>query len=305
MHNINTDIAALDIRVLNFLQVLLQTASVTRTGELLGMSQPSASRLLARIRDLIGDPLLIRTQKGYQLTDHAISLQEPVLDAITALQAVFLKPEFDPAQADNTFRIACTDYAVACVVGPAMQRLVRVAPAVKMEVSPLTPDSFAMLESGEVDFVLYATLNVKGDFIARKLYDERYALVTREGHPLLNKAADLGALEAENLTGYPQIEFAFPTQEHLRVDPVLRADLGSTKSVLSVPFFSAMPFLIAGTDAVAPVPARFAALIAGDSRIRSVPYRPDKGFPYHLIWHERARYAPATKWLADQIVAAM
>lgn len=305
MHTVNTDIAALDIRALNFLQVLLQTASVTRTGELLGMSQPSASRTLARIRDLIGDPLLIRTQNGYQLTDHATSLQKPILEAINALQAVFQRPEFDPTQANMTFRLACTDYAVACVIGPTMRRLAKVAPGVRMEISPLVPDSFAMLENSEVDFVLYATLKVKGDFIARKLFDEKYAVVLRDEHPLLEQCSERDGLEASDLAAYPQIEFSYPTQEHLRVDPVLRAEIGSTNSVLSVPFFSAMPFLISGTDAVAPVPARFAALLTSMGGVKAVPYRIDSGFPYHLIWHERARHNPATQWLTEQFIRAM
>lgn len=305
MHTVNTHIAALDIRALNFLQVLLQTASVTRTGELLGMSQPSASRTLARIRDLIGDPLLIRTQNGYQLTDHATSLQKPVLDAINALQAVFQRPEFDPSQAKMTFRLACTDYAVACVIGPTLRRLAKAAPGVKMEISPLVPDSFAMLENSEVDFVLYATLNVKGDFIARKLYDEKYAVVMDRDHPLVEQCSERNGLEASDLAGYPQIEFSYPTQEHLRIDPVLRAEIGSTASVLSVPFFSAMPFLISGTDAVAPVPARFAALLTSMSGVKAVPYRVNSGFPYHLIWHERARHNPAIQWLTEQFISAM
>lgn len=305
MHRVNTDIAALDIRVLNFLQVMLQTASVTRTGELLGMSQPSASRTLARIRDLIGDPLLIRTQNGYQLTDHATSLQKPVLEAINALQAVFQRPEFDPVQANMNFRLACTDYAVTCVIGPTLRRLVEIAPGVRMEISPLVPDSFAMLENGEVDFVLYATLNVKGDFIARKLFDEKYAVVLREDHPLLERCSERDGLEASDLAEYPQIEFSYPTQEHLRIDPVLREELEQTNSVLSVPFFSAMPFLISGTDAVAPIPARFAALLTSVSGIKAVPYRIDRGFPYHLIWHERARHNPAIQWLTEQFLIAM
>lgn len=305
MHTVNTDIAALDIRALNFLQVLLQTASVTRTGELLGMSQPSASRTLARIRDLVGDPLLIRTQNGYQLTDHATSLQKPVLDAINALQAVFQRPEFDPSQASMTFRLACTDYAVACVIGPTMRRLAMVGPGVRMEISPLVPDSFAMLENSEVDFVLYATLNVKGDFIARKLYDEKYAVVLRDDHPLLEQCSEQDGLKASDLAAYPQIEFSYPTQEHLRIDPVLRAESEHTTSMLSVPFFSAMPFLISGTDAVAPVPARFAALLTSMTGVKAVPYRIDSGFPYHLIWHERARHNPATQWLTEQFIMAM
>ncbi len=304
MQKMNANLAMLDMRVLSFLDVLLQTESVTRTGEIIGISQPSASRMLARTRRLIGDPLLIRTQKGYQLTDHARSLREPVLEAISSLQAVFSKPEFNPFESDRTFRVACTDYAVACVVGPLMRKLSGDAPSISVDVSPLVPESFTMLDHGEIDFVLYATLSVKGDFIVQKLFDETYALVMRKGHPLLDLLSERSALEPEDITGIPQVEFSYPTQENLQPDPVLRDDSGSTESTLSVPFFTAMPFIVADTDAVAPVPGRFGALLARDYNVEAVPYRPSRGFPYHLIWHERARSNPAVRWMVEQFVVA-
>jgi DNA-binding transcriptional LysR family regulator len=136
-----------------------------------------------------------------------------------------------------------------------------------------------MLDSGEIEFALYVTLNVKGDFIVQKLFDERYILVMRNGHPLLNCLPEHGAFEPEDLDGFPQIEFSYPTQEHLR------AEVGHVSSVFSVPFFTVMPFIIDG--------------------IQTVPYRPSSGFPYHLIWHERARHNPAIRWFVEQVVAAM
>lgn len=304
MQKLNTEIAMLDIRVLSFLDILLQTGSVTRTGEIIGISQPSASRLLARTRRLTGDPLLIRTQKGYQLTDHARSLREPVLEAISSLQAVFSKPEFNPIESDRTFRVACTDYAVACVIGPLMRNLASEAPSISVEVLPLVPESFAMLDNGEIDFVLYATLSVKGDFIVQKLFDESYAVVMRKGHPLLELLSKRDALEPDDIAGVPQVEFSYPTQENLQADPVLRGENGGISSTLSVPFFTALPFIVADTNAVAPVPSRFGALLARAYNVDTAPYRPSRGFPYHLIWHERARSNPAVRWMVERFVKA-
>jgi DNA-binding transcriptional LysR family regulator len=292
----------MDIRGLHFLQTLLQTGSVTRTSELLGISQPAASRTLARIRDLTGDPLLIRTQKGYQLTDHACSLREPVQHAITTVQAVFQKSTFDPLQADNTFRVACTDYATACVLGPAMQRFETTAPSVKIDVIPLVPDSFSLIDNGEIDFALFVGVNIKGDYIVKKLFDETYSLVMRQNHPLVDVYQKNGEIGPDDTKGYRQIEFAYPTQERLRFDPVMRSNESQRDSVFSIPFFTAMPLLIGSSDAVAAIPTRLAELFTSLGNITTVPYRPDSGFPYHLIWHERARHNPATRWFVEQMV---
>ncbi|MFX4635613.1 LysR family transcriptional regulator, partial [Acinetobacter baumannii] len=48
------------------LALLLQTKSVTRTALRLGLSQPSVSRSLAHLREILGDPLLVRSGGGME-----------------------------------------------------------------------------------------------------------------------------------------------------------------------------------------------------------------------------------------------
>ena len=301
MQKQNVDLASMDFRVLRFLRILLQTGSVTRTAELLEISQPAASRILARIRDLIADPLLIRTQAGYQLTDHALSLQEPVLEAIHAVEAVFLPPRFDPAHSSRRFRIAGTDYAAACIVGPLVDRLAKIAPHVRVDVTPLVPGSFSTIQDGEIDFVFYAGLKVKGDLIVKKLFTDSYVLLIREGHPLHELAAQKGFLEPPDITPYRQIEFSYPTVDRLRADTVMRATSNGDPAMLSVPFFTSMPFHVANSDAVAAAPSRLGAQLSSFSGIVSVPFRSGAEFPYYLLWHERGQFNPAIRWFVEEV----
>ena len=302
MQNTNTHLASMDFRVLRFLRLLLQTGSVTRTAELLEISQPAASRILARIRDLTGDPLLIRTQAGYQLTDHALALQQPVLDAIHSVEAVFQPQDFDPETSNHRFRIACTDYATACIIGPLMNRLATVAPHVQIDVTPLVPNSFSMISDGEVDFAFYAGLDVKGDFIVRKLFDDTYVLLMRDGHPLLELADRKGMLEPQDIAPYRQIEFNYPTLDRLRADSVMRIRQEDSTAVFAAPFFTAMPFLVADSDAVAAAPARLGAQLSKFSTVRSARFRSGAAFPYYLLWHERGQHNPAISWFVDEVV---
>jgi len=174
MQEMNDGLTSLDMRTLRFLQLLLRTSSVTRTALHLGISQPAASRILARVRDLIGDPVLIRTQSGYKLTDHALGLNEPVDAALLAIANVFRPSTFDPAQSNHCYRIASTDYGVAAVLGPMMESFAVIAPALRFEVSPLVPESFGELEKGAIDLLLYADLDARDDLLIQKLFDETY-----------------------------------------------------------------------------------------------------------------------------------
>lgn len=301
MQKLNTQLASMDFRILRFLRLLLQTGSVTRTAEFLEISQPAASRILARIRDLTGDPLLIRTQAGYQLTDHALTLQGPVLDAINSVEAVFQPPVFDPETSRRSFRVAGTDYATACIIGPLMDRLAKIAPHIKVNVTPLVPNSFAMILEGEIDFVFYAGLDVKGDLIAKKLFVDSYVLLMRQGHPLLEIAGQKGFLDPLDIAPYRRIEFSYPTVDRLRADTVMRIQRDDDEAVFSVPFFTALPFLVANSDAVAAAPSRLGAQLSVFSTIVSVPFRSGAEFPYYLLWHERGQFNPSIAWFVEEV----
>ncbi|MDP5219791.1 LysR family transcriptional regulator [Ruegeria sp. 2205SS24-7] len=300
MHNMNDSLTSLDMRTLRFLQLLLRTSSVTRTAMHLGISQPAASRILARVRDLIGDPVLIRTQSGYKLTDHALGLKEPVDAALSAIADVFRPSAFDPAQSNHCYRIASTDYGVAAVLGPMMDDFAVTAPALRFDVSPLVPQSFSELEKGAIDLLLYADLDARDDLLVQKLFDETYEVLFRQGHPLEEHAAPKRALTPQDVSPYRLIEFSFPGTTGLKPDTIMRKDGDGSNAVFQQPYFTTLPFLVGQTDAVAAVPRRLAKQVQKLTSLCSAPFQPRCGFPYYLIRHERSRFNPAINWLREQ-----
>lgn len=302
MHKMDSDLAALDMRALRFLQLLLRTGSVTRTALHLGISQPAASRILARVRDLIGDPVLIRTQTGYQLTDHAVGLNGLVEAAISAVADVFRPFVFDPAQSSDCYRIASTDYGVAAVLGPLMEVFSVTAPKVRFDVTPLVPQSFTDLERGAIDLLLYADLDTKEDLLIQKLYDETYAVLFRQGHPLQESAQSKPALTPQDVSPYRLIEFNFPDITDLKPDTIMRTNGDHSISVFQQPYFTTLPFLVGQGDAVAAVPKRLAEQVQKLTPLCSAPFQPQCSFAYHLVRHERSRHNPAVNWLRDEVL---
>ena len=300
MQKMNDSLTSLDMRTLRFLQLLLRTSSVTRTALHLGISQPAASRILARVRDLIDDPVLIRTQSGYQLTDHALSLNEPVDAALSAIADVFRPSVFDPAQSNHCYRIASTDYGVAAVLGPMMEAFAVTAPALRFDVSPLVPQSFNDLEKGAIDLLLYADLDARDDFLVQKLFDETYEVLFRQGHPLEKHAGSKRALTPQDVAPYRLIEFSFPGTTGLKPDTIMREDGKGSNAVFQQPYFTTLPFLVGQADAVAAVPKRLAKQVQKLTTLCSAPFQPSYGFPYYLIRHERSRFNPAVNWLREQ-----
>ncbi len=300
MQKMDVTLGALDVRTLRFLKLLLATSSVTRTAAHLGVSQPAASRILARVRDLIGDPLLIRTQAGYQLTDHALGLRDPVDVAISAIADVFTPKAFDPAHSNYRYRIASTDYGVAAVLGPVMDVFADSAPSLCIDVSPLVPQSFVDLEKGDLDMMLYADLKTMDDLIAQKLFDETYEILFRSGHPLEDTAKRKADLAPVDLSPFRLIEFNFPDITKLKPDTIMRTGEDSPNAVFQQPYFTTLPFLVGTGDAVAVVPKRLGQQVRSLTSLCSAPFQSDQRFPYHLLRHERSRHSLAINWFVGQ-----
>ena len=98
------------------LALLLQTKSVTRTALRLGLSQPSVSRSLAHLREILGDPLLVRSGGGMELTRRAEELAGPIEQWLQTTSSLLQPQTFDPAGMQRAFRVASTDFGVLAVL---------------------------------------------------------------------------------------------------------------------------------------------------------------------------------------------
>src|SRR5438477_3921240 len=105
-------LAGIDLNLLTALDALLEENNVTRASRRLGVTQPATSHALRRLRELFGDPLLVRTPAGMQPTPRARELRPAVRAALAAAEAVLqAAPAFDPATADRTFVATIPDQA--------------------------------------------------------------------------------------------------------------------------------------------------------------------------------------------------
>src|SRR5262245_28503449 len=109
MHDVH--VGELDLNLLVALRALLAEKHVTRAAARVRLTQPAMSHALARLRTVLGDPLLVRTSSGMQLTPRAEALVAPLERALGEVSKLLAPPEqFDPARSTRTFRVATTDY---------------------------------------------------------------------------------------------------------------------------------------------------------------------------------------------------
>jgi DNA-binding transcriptional LysR family regulator len=112
------------------------------------------SNALARLRKLLGEPLLVREGLTLVPTPPAEALRQPVRDALAIIRGALDAPAgFDPAADRATCTVSCSDYSLLMLIGPLVRRLAATAPGVTIRVLPRLPDPVRLIRDGTADLV--------------------------------------------------------------------------------------------------------------------------------------------------------
>lgn len=295
------NLRSLDLNLLLTLDALLAEHNVTRAAERLHLSQPSVSVHLAKLRQALGDPLLLPGPRGMRPTARADALRAPLRQALEALQrAVAPAAPFDPSRAGDTWRVAATDYGESTVLLPALRGLRTAAPGTRLAVVDMVPARIArQAEQGEIDLALHTSDGAPPGLRRRTLFAERYVLAGRADHPRLRRRPTLAQFcKLEHVVVSPDGGgFRGVTDQAL-------AEAGLTRRVaLSVPHFLFVMAALASTDLVAMLPER---LLRDHPALRVVePPIAVPGYEMAMLWHERTHRDPAQQWLREHIARSV
>jgi len=284
---------SLDLNLLVALDALLGETSVSRAAMRIGLSQPATSHALQRLRDLIGDPLLVRSGARMELTPRAQALRAPLAQALDQVRALFIPDGFDAALSERQFRLMMPDLAVELLMPPLMERITKAAPNVRIDVVPWRgPAIFTAEFARTIDMVISIGNAFKG-FHRQRLYTDSDALAVRRGHPVgaRLKRRDV-FLEARH------VAVVIRGQREDLIDGWLRAKGIERRIALVVPGYIEALHVTARTDLVAFVPRRRIAALAKQLSLVTVAPPFDPGIDeQHMFYPTRAQMDPGSIWL--------
>lgn len=301
MHKVN--VSNIDLNLLKALYALLESGSVTKAAEHANLSQPAMSRALNRLQQVIKDPLLVRSGRGMVLTPRGNALRVPVRDALMSVSHVFQPGTFDPAQANDHFRIMAPDYVAQLVMPPVLAQIFKMAPGVEIEMENLSAAGVKDMCEGKLSlgFGVIDDGPALYNVAAQSLFEDRQVCLMRKGHPLLDEGLTL-----ENFATTPHAMLSITGRGGGRIDDVLR-DHGLKRTIaLRITQFMTIDAVIAPTDLIITVPERLANQVMTDALQMSALPEELQAPPFAVsqIWHERYTNDPAHQWLRRMIKTA-
>jgi len=285
--------SALDLNLLVTLDVLLQEGSVVGAAQRLGLSASAMSRALARLRDVTGDPLLVRAGRGLVPTPRALELRDRVRHVVDDAEAV-LRPalRLDLSSLTRTFTIRSSEGFVENFGAPLIAEIAVQAPKVRLHFMPKPDKDSTALRDGTVDLETGITGKTMGPEIrTQSLFRDRFVGVVRKGHALAK-----GKMSAERFASATHVLISRRGLEMGPVDHALEALGLSRHSGAIVGGFSSAIALARATDMVATVPDIHTRSLA-DGMHRFLLPLSLREFTISLFWHPRLDADPAHKWL--------
>jgi DNA-binding transcriptional LysR family regulator len=242
----------LDLNLLPILVALYDELNVSEAGRRLGMSQPSVSKALRRLRDQFEDPLFVRGPSGLVPTPRAHSIVRAARPHLKQLHEDLLRDEgFDPATSRQTIRLAVSDVAEMALLPSIIEHFRKRAPSCAIRAVSASDDDLVQgLESGAIDLAAgYHPALTRRNFRKRLLSKHGFACLMRADHPLWQRRIRTEDYKSARHIG---VRRGGSSQE------VLERFLARRRFTLETPVHTShvlsIPFIVMESDLVATLP---------------------------------------------------
>ncbi len=270
----------IDLNLLIPLKALLHERNVTRAAKRIHLSQSAMSRALDRLRSELGDELLVRVGRNYELTPRGTALMSELGQIMPRLARLWEGEPFSPAQSEAKIRLAMTDDASSVVLPQLAEILGRLAPGITLEVVPWHERTH---EDNLATQLILSPLAAPATFRFEPLFEDSFVCVA--GRKLKRGK---GAISMKEYLTFRHVSIETqPNQQNL-IDRSL-AEAGLRRHVaVHLPYFQAAIRVLEATDLVLTMPARIAEPTLAALNFQSL--KAPKEIPhirYSMVWHPR------------------
>lgn len=296
---------SLNFFLLKCLVALVEHSHVTRASDALAMSQPAMSRAMSQLRQLTGDPILVKGKGGLIPTAKALQLRDFAVRILKEMDQLLGQAiAFEPREVRRNFRVVATDYLECVFLDRIANRLTKDYPTIAVSVQhPINPkDLFKVLETGEVDFCIGMLPNTLEDLRHRLIFRDQVVCVAARNHPAAGQLLSPAAFAALDHVVIRPTVHAFG----VAVDEAL-ADVGYARNQRVVtPSYLSVPYLVESSGMVALVPETLAKQFAARFDLTTLEIPVDvPPYDVYLYWHERSHGHLDHVWFRMQVAQSL
>ncbi len=291
----------IDLHLIKVLHTVLLERSVSRAAIRLGMYQPAVSSALKRLRDIAGDPLLVRSGSQMVPTEAGLRMLEPAAHILRSAETLFSDARgFDPATSEHTFSVAASDYLDPFFLSQLVARLKQMAPMCPIEIHSLSgqSDYRHQLAQGDVDVVIGNWPKPPPDLHLGRLFGDEVVCLVSQNHPAVRRGwTEQEWLEAEHIAPMPTHPGARGVIDDHLDSLQLRRHIATRCA-----HFGLIPGMVASTLLVLTTGRQYCERFVAQLPLAVV--MPPVVFPrmmYYQLWHPRTQSSSAGRWLREQI----
>ena len=190
-----------NLNLIPILRALLREESVVGAAKQVSLSQPAVSGALARLREVLDDPLLVRVGRSMRLTPRAEKLKPRVEHICSEIEQLFEPEIFDPATADISFVVAAPDYLAFLLSKALVVRLRDEAPGVRIRFVDPPLNLHELLRDSTIDLAVAGNFHIWPNIEYESLFYERVVAVVAKDHPLAKRTR----VRSADLVKYPGV----------------------------------------------------------------------------------------------------
>lgn len=285
----------IDLNLFAVFDAIYTAGSLTKAADVLCITQPAVSNSLARLREMLNDPLFVRTGHSMTPTPVAQNIIVPARQALGLLRkSVQQSHTFDPAISEKAFNFASRDLLEVSIMPRLMVRLQNVAPNVTLTNYEINRSQVvSSMANGSLDFFADASAFTDPHLCKQKFASDRFVVIARKNHPALKNGLDLDTfLRLGHINVSHRKTGAGPID--IELDKLGK----KRKIIMRGQHFLTVPSAIVKTDLIACLPYHLAKHY--DLSIYELPFELQP-IEYFLYWHVSADHDHAHLWMREQI----
>jgi len=311
-----TNFHGLNLTHFQVLLIVLECGSATRAAHRLSLTPSAISHSLARLREVLGDPLFLRRGNTLEPTARAREIGARIRPLVESLSASLEPPYFDPATATREFRVLASPYALVTLLPDLFETVVPIAPYSSMKlISAHDVPALACLVDGTIDVAIGASPVYDPRIEDVELLADELVWAMRIDHPFASGPIDIPRL---SVCRHVVVEHLRPSVPRAATDVTLEAmpdeqseaeqlerflfKAGMKRTIGAiVPDTASALSIVSRSDMLTLIPRKVGEMLGGGKVLLRPQVEGRMDYRCHLSWNRDRLHDPAVNWLVTII----